>query len=120
MGKSQGGEVWTAKHWGGGLQESLGGQGEGGAEGRGAQRGAGTEEQSRNLPSSTCQFRPILALQDCVGKCWYFLFLMWTSFFKKSLLGTSLVVQWLRLHPPNAGAQVRSLVGELDATCGNE
>ena len=27
-------------------------------------------------------------------------------------LGTSLVVQWLRLRASNAGAQVRSLVGE--------
>ena len=27
------------------------------------------------------------------------------------------VVQWLRLHSPNAGAQVPSLVRELDLTC---
>ena len=32
-------------------------------------------------------------------------------------LGTSLVVQWLRLPTPNAGAQVQSLVRELDLTC---
>ena len=44
-------------------------------------------EQSRNLPSSTRQFRPILALQDCVEKCLYFLFLMWTSFLKKVFIG---------------------------------
>ena len=29
------------------------------------------------------------------------------------------VVQWLRLHSPNAGAQVPSLVTELDVTCHN-
>ena len=28
-----------------------------------------------------------------------------------------LVVQWLRLHVPNAGAQVQSLARELDPTC---
>ena len=33
--------------------------------------------------------------------------------------GTSLVLQWVRLHAPNAGAPVRSLVGELDSTCRN-
>ena len=38
---------------------------------------------------------------------------------KRSCSGTSLVVQWLRLHVPNAGAQVRSLVRELDHTCRN-
>ena len=27
--------------------------------------------------------------------------------------GTSLVVQWLRLHTPSAGAQVQSLVREI-------
>ena len=26
-------------------------------------------------------------------------------------------MQWLRLHNPNAGALVQSLVGELDPTC---
>ena len=31
--------------------------------------------------------------------------------------GTSLVAGWLRLRAPNAGAQVRSLVRELDPTC---
>ena len=31
--------------------------------------------------------------------------------------GTSLVVQWLTLHAPNAGAWVPSLVTELDPTC---
>ena len=31
-------------------------------------------------------------------------------------LGTSLVVQWLRLQAPNVGTQVRSLVRELDPT----
>ena len=35
------------------------------------------------------------------------------------ILGTSLVVQWLRLHAPNAGAQVRFLVRELDPACHN-
>ena len=37
-------------------------------------------------------------------------------------LGTFLVVQWLRIHTPNAGgsgSQVRSLVRELDPTCHN-
>ena len=34
---------------------------------------------------------------------------------KLLFVGTSLVVQWLRLHAPNArGAQVQSLVRELD------
>ena len=32
-------------------------------------------------------------------------------------LGTSLVVQWLRLHSPNAGGQDQSLVRELGPTC---
>ena len=31
-------------------------------------------------------------------------------------VGTSLVVQWLRLHAPNAGVPVGSLVRELDPT----
>ena len=30
---------------------------------------------------------------------------------------TSLVVQWLRLYAPNAGAQFRSLIGALYPTC---
>ena len=30
---------------------------------------------------------------------------------------TSLVVQQLRLHAPNAGARIQSLVRELDPTC---
>ena len=30
--------------------------------------------------------------------------------------GTSLVIQRVRLHTPHAGAQVQSLVGELDPT----
>ena len=34
-------------------------------------------------------------------------------------LGTSLVVQWLRLQAPSAGAWVPSLVRELDPTCLN-
>ena len=34
-------------------------------------------------------------------------------------LGTSLVVQWLRLRSPSAGAWVQSLVRELDSTCLN-
>ena len=32
---------------------------------------------------------------------------------------TSLLVQWLRLSASNLGAQVPSLVGELDPTCHN-
>ena len=32
---------------------------------------------------------------------------------EKRLSGTSLVVQWLRIHPPMQGVQVESLVGEL-------
>ena len=31
-------------------------------------------------------------------------------------MGTSLVVQWLKLCAPNAGAQVQPLVRELDST----
>ena len=38
---------------------------------------------------------------------------------KKDTLGISLLVQWLRLHSPNAGAQVRFLLRELDPTCYN-
>ena len=33
--------------------------------------------------------------------------------------GISLVVEWLRLHAPTAGGQVRPLVRELDPTCCN-
>ena len=33
--------------------------------------------------------------------------------------GTSLVVQWLGIHPLNAGAQVQSLIGVLDPTWHN-
>ena len=33
-------------------------------------------------------------------------------------VGTSMVVWWLRLWAPNAGAQVHSLLGELRPTCG--
>ena len=32
-------------------------------------------------------------------------------------MGTSLAVQRLRLHAPTVGAQVQSLVGELDPAC---
>ena len=35
----------------------------------------------------------------------------------KNNTGTSLVVQWVRLHAPNAGGQVQSLVGGLDPAC---
>ena len=38
---------------------------------------------------------------------------------KKCKDGTSLVVQWLRLHAPKKGAQVQSLVRELNPTCCN-
>ena len=31
-----------------------------------------------------------------------------------------MVVQWLRLHTPDAGAQVQSRVRELDPTCCNQ
>ena len=34
-------------------------------------------------------------------------------------MGSSLVVQWLRLQAPNSGAQVQSLVRELDPICYN-
>ena len=43
-----------------------------------------------------------------------------TAFFKSTQYGTSLVVQWLRLHAPKAGAWVPFLVGALDPTCCNE
>ena len=36
---------------------------------------------------------------------------------KNSGGGTSLVVQWLRLHIPHAGSQFQSLVWELNPTC---
>ena len=42
------------------------------------------------------------------------------SYVKRKQGGTSLVVQWLRLHTANAGALVRSLVRELDTTCHSE
>ena len=35
---------------------------------------------------------------------------------REAILGTSRAVQGLRLHPPNAGAQVQSLVRELEPT----
>ena len=38
---------------------------------------------------------------------------------KKKKPGTSLAVQWLRLHAPNAGTWVRSLVRQIDPTCCN-
>ena len=38
---------------------------------------------------------------------------------KLKLKGTSLVIQWLRYHIPNAGAWVQSVVRELDTTCCN-
>ena len=37
----------------------------------------------------------------------------------REVTGTSLVVQWLRLHAPNAGAGVQSLARALDPTCCN-
>ena len=40
----------------------------------------------------------------------------WTMFFsaiKKNEIGTSLLVQWLRLRLPMQGVRVQSLVGEL-------
>ena len=43
-------------------------------------------------------------------------FPVWTV--KNSATGTSLMVQWLRLHAPHAGGPgVQSLVRELDPTC---
>ena len=42
------------------------------------------------------------------------------SYVKRKQGGTSLVVQWQRLHTPNAGFLVQSLVRELDTTCHNE
>ena len=36
---------------------------------------------------------------------------------KSPAVGTSLVVQWLRLCAPNAGDPVQSLIRELDPTC---
>ena len=38
---------------------------------------------------------------------------------KKTMWGTSLVIQWLKLQLPMQGAQVQSLVRELDPTCHN-
>ena len=38
---------------------------------------------------------------------------------KKSDLETSLMVQWPRFHTPSGGAQVPSLVRELELTCCN-
>ena len=41
--------------------------------------------------------------------------LIWAMYFKLLIrqTGTSLAVQWLRLHLPMQGVQVRSLVGKL-------
>ena len=36
---------------------------------------------------------------------------------KINAIQASLVIQWLRLHAPNAGGKVQSLVRELDSTC---
>ena len=33
------------------------------------------------------------------------------------VIGAFLVIRWLRLHTPNAGDRVQSLVRELDLTC---
>ena len=41
------------------------------------------------------------------------------GYYEIKWLGTSLVVQWLRLWAPTAGAQAQSLVRELDPTCYN-
>ena len=38
--------------------------------------------------------------------------------FKVISVGTSLVVQWLRIHLPVQGTQVRSLVLEYHTCCG--
>ena len=38
---------------------------------------------------------------------------------KKNYLGTFMVVQWLRLCSPNAGAWAQSLFRDLDPTCCN-
>ena len=35
------------------------------------------------------------------------------------IIGTFLVIRWLRLHTPNAGDQLQSLVRELDLICHN-
>ena len=40
--------------------------------------------------------------------------------YPKSSGGTSLVVQWLRLHASVQEARVQSLVRELDSTCCNQ
>ena len=40
--------------------------------------------------------------------------------FQKVVREISLVVQWLRLHIPSAGAWVGSLVRELNPTCCNQ
>ena len=45
--------------------------------------------------------------------------LLWCTLFLKTCSVTSLVVPWLRLRAPSAGAQVPSLVRELDPTGGN-
>ena len=39
--------------------------------------------------------------------------------YKIKVKGLNLMVQWLRLYAPRAGAWVRSLVRELDPTCCN-
>ena len=41
-------------------------------------------------------------------------------FFKREKVGTSLVVQWWRLHAANSGGPGSILAGELDPTCSNQ
>ena len=43
-----------------------------------------------------------------------------TNMLKDPHLGTSLAVQWLRLHAPNAGDTGSNPVRELDLTCRNK
>lgn len=38
---------------------------------------------------------------------------LWTYIVHREDMGTALLVQWLRLHAPRAGGQVRSLAREL-------
>ena len=58
------------------------------------------------------RFQSFELLEICYGPA-YFNFNIPCLLKKKVILRTSLVVQWLRLHAPKAGAWVRSLVGEL-------
>ena len=71
-----------------------------------------TKSKQNKETKLTVMSSPYGALQFCLS-----LFSPGITYplFLKVLLGTSLVVQWLRIHPARQGTWVQSLVGELRA-----